>query len=410
MSNEFKPKRAQKSQVKLKMALQGPSGSGKTEGALALATNLLYAMGHQPGTLEGKILLVDTENESASLYAAPEGRSENLDKCQYVFDTIPLCAPYTPERYKMAYQQAIDGGYLILIGDSITHEWDGDGGILRQKDRLDLKENSNSFTNWAALSPKHEAFVEFIKQIPVHTITTMRTKQAYVLKVNSKGKQVPEKLGMAPIQREGAEYEYTIVFDITMGHKAKTSKNRTTLFKNANGEDDGSVLDLRDPGIAGSIHDWLTSGAVLVDKPWTAPKETEPKVGEAPNPPKASLATVPNCMDVKDCQKFWIEARKNGKTEDMVRQWTVATYKVESVRHIPAEHTDAAIKWAKDATIPRQYAPGEEECRKIAKLLGVSESDLVYCVATNRNNWVAAQADLSAAEDARVAATEAAAR
>jgi hypothetical protein len=67
-------RKAEKRLVKLKMAIQGPSGSGKTEGALALATNLWP---------EAKILLVDTENESASLYAD-----------RYDFDTIPLDPPF----------------------------------------------------------------------------------------------------------------------------------------------------------------------------------------------------------------------------------------------------------------------------------------------------------------------------
>lgn len=234
MNAEFLPRKAHKSRVKLKLAIQGPSGSGKTEGALALAKHLVP---------DGKVLLIDTENESASLYAN-----------RYDFDTIPLRPPYTSERYKAAMHAAIEHKYDVLIVDSITHQWDGQGGILRRKEELDRTPGSNSYTNWARFTPEHTGFIEFIKQIPIHTIVTMRSKQDYVLEANDKGKQTPKKVGLAPIQREGTEYEYTLVFDVDMGHKAIASKNRTTLFGNF------EQVDLTDPAVAIGIREWLDDG------------------------------------------------------------------------------------------------------------------------------------------------------
>jgi hypothetical protein len=240
------PKKAQKSSVKLKMAIQGPSGSGKTEGALALAKNFVP---------NGKVLLIDTENESASLYAN-----------RYEFDTIPLSAPYTSARYRQAMQYAVDGGYDVLIVDSLTQQWDGDGGILRRKEEKD-RSGGNSFTNWASFTPEHTSFVEFIKQLPVHTIVTMRSKQAYVLEKNDRGKETPRKVGLEAVQREGLEYELTIVFEVGMGHRATTSKNRTTLFQ------DNEPIDLTSTEVATSIREWLADGKepeaprpMLVDK------------------------------------------------------------------------------------------------------------------------------------------------
>ncbi len=234
MNNEFAPRRAQKHSVKLKMAIQGPSGSGKTEGALALAKNFVP---------NAKILVVDTENDSASLYAD-----------RYDFDTISLTAPYTSDRYKKAMQAAAEGGYDVLIVDSLTQQWDGEGGILRRKEEKD-RGGGNSFTNWASFTPEHTGFMEFIKQLPVHTICTMRTKQAYVLEKNDRGKETPRKVGLDPIQRDGTEYEYTIVFDVNMAHRATTSKNRTTLFQT----DD--PIDLSSPKVATEIREWLANGA-----------------------------------------------------------------------------------------------------------------------------------------------------
>lgn len=236
MSSEFAPRKAQKHSVKLKMAIQGPSGSGKTEGALALAKNFVP---------NGKILVVDTENDSASLYAD-----------RYDFDTISLHAPYTSARYQKAMKAAVDGGYDVLIVDSISQQWDGEGGILRRKEEKD-RSGGNSFTNWASFTPEHTKFMEFIKQLPVHTIVTMRSKQAYVMEKNDRGKETPRKVGLDPIQREGTEYEYTIVFEVGMSHRATTSKNRTTLFQG------DEPIDLTSAAVASSIKEWLANGVLL---------------------------------------------------------------------------------------------------------------------------------------------------
>jgi AAA domain len=137
-------RKAEKRLVKLKMAIQGPSGSGKTEGALALATNLWP---------ESKILLVDTENESASLYAD-----------RYNFDTIPLDPPFESARYEVCIDYAVANGYDVLILDTISPQWDGEGGILRRKEELDRRPGSNSFTNWATFTPEHTHFIVCFRQ------------------------------------------------------------------------------------------------------------------------------------------------------------------------------------------------------------------------------------------------------
>lgn len=199
-------KKATRSQVKLKLANTGPSGSGKTLSALLLAKGL-----------GGKIAVIDTENGSASLYA------DKID-----FDTMTITPPYTTEKYIEAINGAVKAGYGVLVIDSITHAWSGEGGLLSQKEQLDSR-GGNSYTNWAKITPKHEAFLGAILHSDIHLIATMRSKQDYVL-ADKNGKQVPQKVGMAPQQRDGAEYEFTTVFDIAMNHEAVASKDRTGLF------------------------------------------------------------------------------------------------------------------------------------------------------------------------------------
>lgn len=80
------------------------------------------------------------------------------------------------------------------------------------------------------MTPIQERFVSKIVSADCHVIVTMRSKQDYILMENDKGKQAPKKVGLAPVQREGFEYELTTVFDVAMNHEVETSKDRTGIF------------------------------------------------------------------------------------------------------------------------------------------------------------------------------------
>ncbi|MBZ5857768.1 AAA family ATPase [Flavihumibacter profundi] len=197
---------AQRKQAKMKLGLQGCSGSGKTMGALLLAFGLCGDW--------GKIAVIDTENHSASLYANLGG-----------YSVVNIAAPFTPEKYMDAIHLCENAGIEVIIIDSISHEWEGSGGIL------DIHGNmaGNSFTNWAKITPRHNAFVQSILQSPAHIIGTIRSKQEYVLNERN-GKQVPEKVGLKGVTREGMDYEMTIVLDVDIKHHATATKDRTGLF------------------------------------------------------------------------------------------------------------------------------------------------------------------------------------
>src|SRR5215469_9963687 len=199
-------KKAERQQVKLKLGLSGPSGSGKTYGALIIAKGLLEKQ-KGPGY---RIALIDTENKSASLYAEYKGLPG--------FDTLQISPPYTVDKYIEAMELASKELYDFLIVDSVSHVWIAEGGILQEKEGLDLKPGSNSFTNWARMTPKWNRFVNAILFSDIHMICTMRAKQEYALVKNHKDKLEPQKMGMAPQVREGFEYELTAVFDIDMAH------------------------------------------------------------------------------------------------------------------------------------------------------------------------------------------------
>lgn len=148
----------------------------------------------------------------------------------FSFDVMDLKPPYSLEAYQEAVNAAVNLKYDFLIIDSISHAWAGEGGILDQKSKMDAR-GGNSYVNWSKFTPVQEKFISMILQSDIHTIVTMRSKQDYILNQNSKGQSVPQKVGLAPIQREGMEYELTLVLDMDMKHQAQSSKDRTGLFK-----------------------------------------------------------------------------------------------------------------------------------------------------------------------------------
>ncbi|HCE56623.1 MAG TPA: AAA family ATPase [Prolixibacteraceae bacterium] len=198
-------RKAQRKQAKIKLALQGPSGSGKTYSALLLASGI---------TDYSKIVVIDSENHSADLYA-------HLGE----YNVLQLSKPFTPERYITAIETCEEAGMEVIIIDSASHLWNETGGIL------DIHSNmaGNSFQNWSKLTPRFNSFVQKVLESDCHIISTLRTKQDYVLS-DKNGKMVPEKVGLKSIIRDGYDFEMTIVFDLDIKHNAVASKDRTGLF------------------------------------------------------------------------------------------------------------------------------------------------------------------------------------
>ena len=232
----MKIERAQKKKQKLKIALAGISGSGKTYSALTLAFSMCQ-----------KVCVIDTECGSASLY------SDHFPE----YDVLELQAPYSPQRYIEAIKAVEAAGYECIIIDSLSHEWNGPGGCLDMVNAVS-KAGGNSYTAWGKVTPHHDALVNHMISSQCHIIVTMRTKTAYEMGTNDKGKQAPVKVGMAPTQRDGVEYEFTIVFDIDQNHNFTCSKDRTALFNN---------VDIPQPlnkDVGKKILNWLDSGVEVV--------------------------------------------------------------------------------------------------------------------------------------------------
>lgn len=202
----FVVRKAERKKARLKLGISGPSGSGKTYSALQLAVGL--AKGDW-----NRVTLIDTENGSGELYSK-----------MGPYNVIPFDPPFDPRRYVQAIEAATLAESDVIVIDSISHEWDGKGGCLDIQTKL-----GGRYTDWARVTPLHNAFVSAILQAPAHVIVTTRKKQDYDVSTES-GKTKVQKVGLKEIQREGFEYELTINFDVEMSHFATASKDRTGLF------------------------------------------------------------------------------------------------------------------------------------------------------------------------------------
>lgn len=229
----------------MRLGLSAVAGGGKTYTALLVAFGLCGDW--------TKIAVIDTENNSADLYS-------HLGD----YNVLPLLPPFSPERYIGAIQDCEKAGMEVIIIDSITHEWDGQGGILNLADTI----GGGFQVAWKALTPRHERFKQAILQSTSHIITTVRRKQEYALQegTNRQGHttQKPVKLGLKEITREGWEYELTLNLEIDVKHYASASKDRTGLFANA----DPFIPSVETGKI---IKQWCDSGAEPLPLPVQAP-------------------------------------------------------------------------------------------------------------------------------------------
>jgi len=219
-------KKAIRKARKARIAIAGPSGSGKTMTALRLAKGMLT---------DGRILLLDTEKGSSTLY-------DTID-----FDQADL-PDFNYDTYLAALKQAGEAGYEVVIVDSLSHAWEE---FLDQHNKM----QGNSFTNWGKITPKYNQLIQAIVQFPGHIICTMRAKSEYVLSDKGNGKQVPERVGMGVIMRPGSEYEFDVVGMLDISHNMTIEKTRLQWLAD-------KIVTKPDEKLGKEIREWLDSGAV----------------------------------------------------------------------------------------------------------------------------------------------------
>lgn len=225
--------------AKLRMALTGVSGAGKTLGSLLIAYGITKDW--------DKIALIDTEHERARMYA------NRSDLGVGTFMYAPLYPPYTAERYMELVKEAegLVGEDGVIIIDSFSHAWNGEGGVLERKDKIATQRNMNSYTAWNQAGKIQNNLIGAIMNANCHIIVTMRSKMEYASQTDENGKLKLSKIGLAPIQRDDVEYEFDVVLDLARDHVATASKDVT--FLDAFGE-------IITPELGVELKKWLDEG------------------------------------------------------------------------------------------------------------------------------------------------------
>ena len=148
----------------------------------------------------------------------------------------------------------IVGSDGAIVVDSFSHCWDNEGGVLDIKSQIAQQRGKNDYTAWDEAGKIQNNLVNTILSVDCHTIITMRAKMAYAMEVNDRGKTVPVKIGLAPVQRENTEYEFDMCFQLDRTHNASLSKDTTFL---------DSWTGIITPELGKQLGEWLSKGVEL---------------------------------------------------------------------------------------------------------------------------------------------------
>lgn len=224
--------KATKKQAKLRCAVFGPAGSGKT------ITSLRVAKG-----IGGNVAVIDTERRTASKYAD-----------RFDFDVCDL-EDRSIDGYVTTIQEAAQAGYNVLIIDSLSHGWQE---LLREVDRLaKAKYRGNTWSAWSEGTPEQRRLVDALLSYPGHVLATMRSKTEWTQVETGNGKKRPERIGLAPEQGKGIEYEFDLLLELSTDHIANVIKDRTGKFQD-------QTIDKPGEEFGASLIGWLNEGAADV--------------------------------------------------------------------------------------------------------------------------------------------------
>jgi hypothetical protein len=210
MTFTFRP--AVRENVPLLVGLSGGTGSGKTYTAMRLAHGIA---GDRP------FAVIDTEASRAKHYADT-----------FKFDHGDLMPPFTPDRYADAIAAADAAKYPVIVVDSTSHEWSGEGGILdwaeAELDRMAgtdwKKRDACKMASWIKPKMAHKQMVQRLLQLRAHVILCFRAEPKIEM-VRENGKMViTEKKslvglnGWIPITEKNLPFELTASFLLMAEH------------------------------------------------------------------------------------------------------------------------------------------------------------------------------------------------
>jgi hypothetical protein len=219
MTHRFETVDASRENILVRAGFTGPSGSGKTWSALLVGTIFAELLGLGP------VWLIDSENRSSLKYAFSKTTGKG-----FFFKAVFLPSnDYSPATYMDALDYCEAQGARMIIIDSLSHAWVGTNGVLEQVDNITRHSKSkNSFTEgWREMTPKQNQLVQRILRSEAHVLLTLRAKVEWKVGDTDQGKKAPQRVGLAPVQREGLDYEPDLMFDLSVPENSATvSKTR----------------------------------------------------------------------------------------------------------------------------------------------------------------------------------------
>jgi len=314
--------KASKARSKLRCALFGPAGSGKTMSALRIATGM-----------GGRIAVIDTERGSASLYAD-----------RFEFDVLDL-DNRTIDGYIEAFHVAAQGGYDVLVIDSLSHAWQE---LLGEINRFaQAKYGGNTWAAWSEGTPRQRRFVDALLDYPGHILATIRTKTAWDQEKDEKtGKNRPVRIGLVPEQGKGIEYEFALLMQIDTDHVVNVIKDRTGKFQDR-------LIDLPDEDLGRELAAWLAEG---VPAPPAQPAAPPQPPALAPLPPAAQPpAQSPAQLPPVDFGRLNALVAEHGITEQQQAKWC-SYLKVERIDQLSQKQVDAIISKVEATLAPPKGA------------------------------------------------------
>ena len=266
----FQIRTATRKQTKLRIGIGGVSGSGKTFRALQLGYGITDDW--------TKVGMIDSENGRGEIYAEDMGK--------YLYGRIS--APFTPEKYIEAIKAMEQTGVECIIIDSMSHVWEAEGGILQTNETLaQAKYRGNSYAAWNESTPRYQKLIEAIIQSPAHIISCFRSKSELILTDNN-GKKEVQKVGMKLIQRDGIEYEYTVMLEVDL----KTHMAMVTAKDNTHTLDKLGPFQIT-PEHGKQLINWAQSGEEVKPEPKPEPVVTKQDVADY------IIATAPEATGTK---------------------------------------------------------------------------------------------------------------
>jgi hypothetical protein len=216
---QFKP--AVLENISLIIGLAGGTGSGKTLSGMKVSHGLSGGK---------KFCVIDTETGRAKHYAPRRGiAADNINT--FDFDHADLSAPFRPDAYREAIFAADAAGYPVVMVDSMSHEWAGDGGVIdwhdEELDRMAGKEDwkkreACNMAAWIRPKTSHKQMVQRLLQLRCHLVLCFRAEEKIDMERDDKGKLkiVPKKSltgldGWIPICEKNLPFELTMSFLLT---------------------------------------------------------------------------------------------------------------------------------------------------------------------------------------------------